>query len=78
MLKESDRIIELRGVEEVAQPIVPMAVRMTLDELRSLSPDPGRRIVLCCSTGLRAWRAAAMLRADAHANLALLAAKACA
>jgi len=31
------------------------------------------RIVLCCRSGLRAWRAAQALRSQGHANLALLA-----
>jgi molybdopterin/thiamine biosynthesis adenylyltransferase len=78
MLRDSDRVIELRGVDEADRPIVPTAIRMTMDALRTLSPEPDRRIVLCCSTGLRAWRAASLLRTKDHSDLALLAAGPCA
>lgn len=76
MLKTTDRIFDLRGEDEAAAPIVSWAVRMTNEELRTIPQTPNRRIVLCCSTGLRAWRVALMLRHAGHDNLALLAARA--
>jgi len=33
----------------------------------------GSRIVLCCRTGVRAWRAARALQSQGHTNVALIA-----
>ncbi|MDA5093675.1 ThiF family adenylyltransferase [Aliiroseovarius sp. KMU-50] len=77
MLRDSDRIIELRSEDEMEHPIVPTAVRMTHEELYKLPASFDQRVVLCCGTGLRAWRVASLLRAAGHNDLALLAAKAC-
>lgn len=78
MLVDSDFVIELRDEVEAAGPITPRAKRMTQEELDGLSAQKGQRVVLCCSSGLRAWRAASELRANGFENLALLAARACA
>lgn len=78
MLRADDLIIELRDRSEADQPITSTAKRMTMEGVSTLAPQMGRRIVLCCSSGLRAWRAASALQERGFGNLALLAAKACA
>ncbi|MBU2943581.1 ThiF family adenylyltransferase [Shimia thalassica] len=77
MLKADDLVIELRDVAEVADPIVPAAVRMTSDMLDDLQETKGRRVVLCCHSGLRAWRAASQLQSRGFGSLAVMAAVAC-
>ncbi|MDO6521707.1 HesA/MoeB/ThiF family protein [Shimia thalassica] len=77
MLKADDLVIELRDVAEVADPIVPVAVRMTSDMLDDLQETKGRRVVLCCHSGLRAWRAASQLQSRGFGSLAVMAAVAC-
>ncbi len=72
-IDESDLVIELRSTEEAANPVVPWALR----GLPELEIDPynlhERRVVLCCKSGLRAWRAANELQAQGLKRLALLA-----
>lgn len=53
-LRPDDLVIELRPPEEAAG--LPQAQRMA-PGLLDTAP-PGRRVVFCCATGLRAWRAA--------------------
>ncbi|MFA3920014.1 HesA/MoeB/ThiF family protein [Ruegeria hyattellae] len=52
------KIIELRDSSEAPVPAHPDAVRIAPDEVRAALPDPATPLALCCSTGLRAWRAA--------------------
>lgn len=53
-----DLAIDLRGPDEAPEPAVPHAMRLSLEELDRLpAPQPNQRLVLCCRTGLRAWRA---------------------
>jgi molybdopterin/thiamine biosynthesis adenylyltransferase/rhodanese-related sulfurtransferase len=77
MIAAKDLVIDLRNRQESPDDIVPHAVRVSETEMRGVGPTPGQRIVLCCQTGLRAWRAATALREDGAGNIALLAAKAC-
>ena len=76
MLHHSDLIVELRDQHEAPDKISPQAERLSEDELRVRVPVPGQRLVLCCQSGLRAWRAAKGVQAQDEANLALLAARA--
>lgn len=76
MLRETDLIVELRDQHEAPNKISPVAKRLSEAELRSHVPHPGQRVVLCCQSGLRAWRAANILLAQGESNLALLAARA--
>ncbi|WP_323767027.1 HesA/MoeB/ThiF family protein [Marinovum sp.] len=78
MLRPEDLVIELRDPEEAPRPIAPPARRLPPEEIGSLAPGPGQRVVLCCATGLRAWRAATQLQAGGVDTIALMAAKACA
>lgn len=70
----SDAVIELRDMAEAPVPAMPQARRIAPDALSDAQLDPARRAVLCCRTGLRAWRAARLLRDKGHRNLAVLAA----
>jgi molybdopterin/thiamine biosynthesis adenylyltransferase/rhodanese-related sulfurtransferase len=71
----ADIVIDLRSVAEV--PVSPFASAMrigveALEQARMSFPaEP--RIVLCCRTGVRAWRAARALQSQGHANVALIA-----
>ena len=74
-VKGSDIVIDLRSTSEAPVSPFPAALRVGVEALEKaqvqLPSEP--RIVLCCRSGLRAWRAAQALRNQGHANLALLA-----
>ncbi|OWY13421.1 thiamine biosynthesis protein ThiF [Thioclava sp. JM3] len=76
MLCEGDLVVDLRGEDEARSPISAGAVRLPGSELTALEPTSGQRVVLCCASGLRAWRAARVLQERGFEALALLAAKA--
>jgi rhodanese-related sulfurtransferase len=71
----TDIVIDLRSLSETPVSPFPTALRVGVETLEKaqlqLPTEP--RIVLCCRSGLRAWRAAQALRSQGHANLALLA-----
>ncbi|GFE51603.1 hypothetical protein So717_33560 [Roseobacter cerasinus] len=77
MLTGSDMVVDLRDRNEAPQDMIPTALRLSAAEVRSLPQQPGRRLVLGCATGLRAWRLAASLQDQGHDRLALMAATAC-
>ena len=70
-----DVVIDLRSVSEAAQPAFPGALRLELESLEHAAPQvpPAARVVLCCRSGVRAWRAARVLQKHGHANVALVA-----
>lgn len=72
----SDVIVELRGEQEAPVPAFASSLRLATDAVESLRDrvTGETRIVLCCRTGLRAWRVANRLRAAGHRNVALFAA----
>lgn len=70
-----DLVIDLRSLVEAPVSPFPGALRMGVEDveregLPGLSPS---RVVLCCRSGIRAWRAAEVLRHAGHAELALIA-----
>ena len=71
----ADIVIDLRSLAEVPVSPFPSAVRIGVEALEkarmSFPTEP--RIVLCCRTGMRAWRAARALQSQGHANVALIA-----
>jgi sulfur-carrier protein adenylyltransferase/sulfurtransferase len=71
----ADIVIDLRSLAETPVSPFPGAVRVGVEALEkaqlSLPREP--RIVLCCRTGVRAWRAARALQGQGYANVALLA-----
>ena len=72
----SDLAIELRGVEEAPMPAVPWARRMSMEDVHERLEIPGgtHRVVMCCRTGLRAWRAARSLQSRWPGEVMVLAA----
>jgi sulfur-carrier protein adenylyltransferase/sulfurtransferase len=75
-LDSADVVIDLRSFTEA--PVSPIASALRID-VAGVEGDAGQgfppasRIVLCCRTGVRAWRAARALQKRGHANLALIA-----
>jgi rhodanese-related sulfurtransferase len=74
-VKSEDVIIDLRSLAEAPQSPFPQALRLQLEALESDAAElpHGRRIVLCCRSGVRAWRAARLLQERGHSELALVA-----
>jgi molybdopterin/thiamine biosynthesis adenylyltransferase/rhodanese-related sulfurtransferase len=72
---QSDVIIDLRGLVEAPVSPFATALRLKVDDLeQSEVPLPqDERIVLCCRTGVRAWRAARALQHRGYRKLALVA-----
>ena len=70
-----DTVIDLRSRSELPVSPFPAALRIGIDEIEQgagqFSSDS--RIVLCCRTGVRAWRAARTLQRRGHHRLALIA-----
>lgn len=71
----ADLVIDLRSLTEA--PVSPFrgALRIGVEavERTGLPDTSGSRVVLCCRSGVRAWRAAEALRRAGHADLALIA-----
>ncbi|MFS8184164.1 ThiF family adenylyltransferase [Pseudovibrio denitrificans] len=72
-LHSDDLVIELRDSIEAPEPVCPSAQRVLPEELTNYDFDGTQRIVLCCRTGLRAWRGAQALSERGFKNIALLA-----
>lgn len=72
---DEDLVIDLRSAEEAPISPFPAALRIAVDAIEHAGPSLPRthRIVLCCRTGVRAWRAARILQAQSYEDLALLA-----
>ncbi|GAC1458785.1 MAG: ThiF family adenylyltransferase [Steroidobacteraceae bacterium] len=70
-----DLVIDLRSVTEA--PGSPFAAALRADveavEAARLSVPRAPRVVVCCRTGVRAWRAARALTAQGHPDVALIA-----
>ena len=73
-LTVDDQIIELRGPEEAPTPAHPEAMRVSPAELHTIDPNKGKRLALCCATGLRAWRAAEQIQTEWPGEIVLVAA----
>jgi sulfur-carrier protein adenylyltransferase/sulfurtransferase len=69
----SDTVIDLRGVGEAPLPAFPHAQRLSVPALEAARLPAAARIVLCCRSGLRAWRGARILQRRGYRDLALLA-----
>lgn len=73
-LRDADCVVDLRGEDEAPCAVTSAALRLRPDQLADWPPPAGRRVVLCCRSGLRAWQAARLLAGRGHRDLALLAA----
>ncbi len=71
----TDVVVDLRSLEEAPVSPIAGALRLQVDEIeRAPQQIPaGPRVVLCCRTGMRAWRAARALQREGHSRLALVA-----
>jgi molybdopterin/thiamine biosynthesis adenylyltransferase len=74
-VEAADVVIDLRSLSEAPRSPFPQALRLDVEALeRGPAPaPPDARVVLCCRSGIRAWRAARALERGGHANLALVA-----
>lgn len=74
-----DLVIDLRSLTEAPVSPFESALRIQVDQLERGGADlpphlpSGSRVVLCCRTGVRAWRAARALQKLGHRNVALIA-----
>lgn len=72
-LGPTDLVVELRDSTEAPEPVCADAVRVLPDALGMHDFSDADRLVLCCKTGLRAWRGAQVLSERGYENIALLA-----
>jgi molybdopterin/thiamine biosynthesis adenylyltransferase/rhodanese-related sulfurtransferase len=72
---ETDIVIDLRSLTEAPTSTFAAALRIDVDAMARAETrfPPGPRVVLCCRTGVRAWRAARALQGRGHMNVALIA-----
>ena len=74
-LRSDDFVVDLRDRSEAPEPVTPSARRLGVETFGpgGVVPLEGQRAVLCCRTGLRAWRAARRLREGWRGEISLLA-----
>ncbi|MBV8146309.1 MAG: HesA/MoeB/ThiF family protein [Gammaproteobacteria bacterium] len=74
-VERSDVVIDLRSLTETPVSPFESALRIEVEALEKAQLQiPSRaRVVLCCRSGVRAWRAAQALRRRGHEKLALIA-----
>jgi molybdopterin/thiamine biosynthesis adenylyltransferase/rhodanese-related sulfurtransferase len=75
-VSDSDVVVDLRSLAEAPVSPFPEALRIGVEELERAGGLPearASRVVLCCRSGVRAWRAGEALRRAGHLNLALIA-----
>jgi rhodanese-related sulfurtransferase len=75
-VESTDLVIDLRSLAEAPVSPIAAAVRIDVDAVEKgaghrLPVAP--RVVLCCRTGVRAWRAARALQRQGRSNVALIA-----
>jgi len=69
----ADLTVDLRGVDEAPTPAFASSLRLAVDDIERIAARPAQRVVLCCRSGVRAWRAATKLRGRGLENIALIA-----
>lgn len=74
-VRTTDIVIDLRSPTEAPVSPFPDALRLGVEVLEQgqMNFPPAPRIVLCCRSGVRAWRAARALQQQGHGNVALVA-----
>ncbi len=73
-LTADDQIVDLRDENEAPVPAHPDARRITPEKISEIDPNKGKRLALCCASGLRAWRAAEQIQPDWPGEIVLVAA----
>ncbi|MDD2868359.1 HesA/MoeB/ThiF family protein [Neomegalonema sp.] len=74
-ISSGDFIVDLRDEAEAPRPVHPRAMRRRVEDFgpSGPAPSPDQRAVFTCRSGLRAWRAAELLRARWPGEIALIA-----
>jgi sulfur-carrier protein adenylyltransferase/sulfurtransferase len=74
-VRAADLVIDLRSLTEAPVSPFPGALRVGVEDIEraGLADTSAARVVLCCRSGIRAWRAAQALRRAGHGDLALIA-----
>ena len=72
-VRPDDVVIDLRSRDEAPVSPFAQALRFSVEELAGQALPPGPRVVLCCRSGIRAWRAGRSLLARRAGDVALLA-----
>ncbi|HEY2035417.1 MAG TPA: HesA/MoeB/ThiF family protein [Steroidobacteraceae bacterium] len=73
-VRAADLVVDLRSLTEAPVSPFPGALRVGVEDVeRAGLPDVSTRVVLCCRSGVRAWRAAQALQRAGHVDLALIA-----
>jgi molybdopterin/thiamine biosynthesis adenylyltransferase/rhodanese-related sulfurtransferase len=74
-LSAKDTSVDLRTPAEIAAAPFSSTLCMTVDQVAKaeLPPQHTARVVLCCRSGVRAWRAARILQTRGYQNVALVA-----
>jgi molybdopterin/thiamine biosynthesis adenylyltransferase/rhodanese-related sulfurtransferase len=72
-----DVVVDLRETREAPTPVLPSALRFTVDDLNTDKvPEiqKHKRLVLCCRSGVRSWKAARHFHSLGYRNIAVHAA----
>jgi len=74
-VRAADLVIDLRSLTEAPVSPFPGALRVGVEDVEAagVADRSASRVVLCCRSGIRAWRAAQALQRSGHADLALVA-----
>jgi len=74
-LRATDVVVDVRSPEEIVAVPLASTVHPNTVDLAVIEPALrcSQRVVICCRTGMRAWRAAEPLRAQGYENIALIA-----
>ena len=73
---DDDLVIDLRSLDEAPASPLAAALRVTpehIDAFIGTHPPTDRRVVLCCHSGVRAWRTGRRLQSHGYPRLALVA-----